>query len=120
MKLPEPDADDERPISWVAIQESTPVHSVDGEEIGTTHEVLGSQEEDIFHGLVVSHGALGSPVMIPAEHVKSITNRRIDVDLNADAIRALPPFQEHPSFHLGMVGLFRKHVGWIKEDEQPR
>ena len=118
MKLPEPD--EERPISWIAIAEATPVFSSDGEEIGPIHEVLGSQEEDIFHGIEVGHGVLAGPVLIPAEKVTSITNRRIDVAMTAEEIRQLPPFHEQPSFHLGVVGLFRKHLGWVKEDEQPR
>ena len=118
MKIPE--GEEERPLSWLAILESTPVVANDGAEVGVVREVLGSQDEDIFHGIVIGHGALGSDVLVPAEKVESITNRKVTVDLDEEAIRALPPYEEHASYQLGFVGLLRKRLGWVREDEQPR
>jgi hypothetical protein len=116
VKVPEPD--EERPLAWKAILADTPVFSSDGEEIGGVHEVLGA--EDIFHGIVVRSGPVGEDIMVPAERVTSITNRRIDLRLSAVDIRALPPFREAETFSLGFVGLLRRRLGWKEDDnEQP-
>lgn len=115
MRTPEPE--EERPLAWNAILENTPVYSSDGTDLGGLHEVLGA--EDIFHGLVVRSGPLSSDVFIPADHVGSITNRRIDVLLTDEEVRQLPPYEPEQSYHLGMVGLFRKHLGWVEGNDQP-
>lgn len=112
MKVPDPG--EERPLAWNAILADTPVYSSDGQEVGAVYEVLGA--EDIFHGLVIRSAHTDEDTMIPAEQVRQITNRRVDVGLDAAAVRELPPYREEESFHLGIVGLFRRHVGW-KTDE---
>ena len=114
MKVPEPE--EEQQIAWIAILDSTPVHSSDGEEVGTIHEVLGSEEEDVFHGIAVRHGMPASEVMVPAEHVVRITNERIDVDLTSDQVRDLAEYQPEQVFRLGMTGFLRKHLGWVKDE----
>lgn len=114
MKVPEPEQ--ETPLAWNAIVEHTPVYSADETDIGGVHEVLGA--EDIFHGLVVRSGPFGRDVMIPAENVTAITNRRIQIGLADQDIRELPPFVPEDTFHLGIVGLFRKHVGWVRGSER--
>ena len=50
---PKPELPDDTPISWKAIPPKTPVLSSDGQSAGTVIEVLGSRDEDIFHGLIV-------------------------------------------------------------------
>jgi hypothetical protein len=42
------------PVSWRSIVYGTPVTSNDGVRVGLVHEVLGSDAEDIFHGLRVA------------------------------------------------------------------
>jgi hypothetical protein len=117
MRIPE-QADDS-PIAWMAILEDTPVYSSGGEEVGVVSEVLGSEDSDIFHGVVFRHGVLRSHHMIPAESVTRITARRVDTALSADAIRALPPYREEDSYKLGFVGVIRKRLGWIRDEERP-
>jgi uncharacterized protein YrrD len=116
MRIPEPT--DERPLSWMALLENTPVYSSDGEEVGGVKEVIGSVEEDIFHGIVIGHGVLARDVLMPAANVKSITNRRVDVDISAEDVRSLPPYVEEDSYHLGFVGMFGKHLGWTEEGKR--
>ena len=43
-----------QPISWRSIVYGTPVTSSDNVRVGVVHEVLGSDAEDIFHGLRVA------------------------------------------------------------------
>lgn len=114
MKVPEPD--EEQPLAWIAILADTPVYSTSGQEVGTVHEVLGA--EDIFHGVVVHTGLLGHDVMIPATDVTRITNRRVDVALDTDSFRALPPYREEESYKLGFVGLLRRHLGWVADTDE--
>lgn len=113
MKVPE--LDDERPLSWLAVLENTPVLSSEGEEVGGVKEVVGSEAEDIFHGLVVAHGRLASDVLIPGANVLSITNKKVETNLGAEEVRALPAYVEEDSYQLGYVGLFSKHLGWTRE-----
>ena len=49
----EVDMADTDPIGWRAVVYGTPVTTVDGVRVGTIREVLGSDSEDIFHGLRV-------------------------------------------------------------------
>jgi uncharacterized protein YrrD len=107
--------EEERPLAWIAVLEHTPVFASDGERVGTVSEVVGAEDDDIFHGIEVGEGILGRVVLIPAEHVTDITNRRIQTDLSSEAVRALPAYKPGESYHLGFVGLFRKHLGWVED-----
>lgn len=116
MRTPEPD--DERPLAWTAILEHTPVYASDGQQIGVVDEVLGA--EDIFHGVVVRGGPVGHEILLLADHVSTITNRRVNTNLSPEDIRSLPPYQPEESFKLGVVGRFRKHLGWVDGGDEPR
>jgi uncharacterized protein YrrD len=114
------ESDEERPLSWLAVLENTPVFSSDGQELGMVREMIGSVEEDIFHGVVIGHGLTPTDVLVPAAKVTSITNRRVDVSLSAEEVRALPAHVEEHSYHLGFVGLFSKRLGWTEEGKHRR
>jgi uncharacterized protein YrrD len=117
MKVPEPE--NEQPLSWKALLADTPVFSSEGQEVGSVFEVLGSEQEDIFHGIVVHAGPIGHHVMIPAGTIGTMTNRRVEVAMTTDEIRALAPYQEEESYHLGFVGLFRRRLGWVQDSRDP-
>jgi hypothetical protein len=107
--------DEDQPVAWRAIRENTPVFATDNQEVGVVHEVLGSETADIFHGLVIRSAVPGHEVMVPGAQVGSITTHRIDIALDAEKVRNLPPYQPEDSYRLGFVGLFRKHLGWTSE-----
>lgn len=113
MKVPEPD--DVRPLAWQAILQETSVRSRDDQTVGVITEVIGAEEADIFHGIVVSPGQLGPSVLVPADQVSEITNREVRVDLSAEELRKLPPYQEEESYKLGFVGLLGKRLGWVQD-----
>lgn len=117
MRVQEPG--EAEPVSWLTIRSETPVFSSDGEEVGNIHEVLGSEQEDIFHGIVVRSGLLGKDAMVPAEHVTHMSDQRIDLSLSAEDMRALEPFKEEESYHVGIVGIFRRKLGWVSEGRDP-
>lgn len=110
------DSAEERPLAWNAILEFTPVCTTSGDEVGVVEEVLGA--EDIFHGIVLRAADPGILHVVPADQVTQITNRKIVISLTPDQVRALPAYEPEASFALGIVGLFRKHLGWVGEHER--
>jgi uncharacterized protein YrrD len=111
---PNPD----QPIAWRAIVEDEPVRSSDGDDVGTVYDVVGSQEDDIFHGIVVHLGRLGHRVLVLADDVSLITAKHVDVGMTSATLHALPKHTDEHTFHLGVGGLFRKHVTWTKDSDR--
>jgi hypothetical protein len=110
------------PIGWRGIVYGTPVATIDGVRVGTIREVLGSDSEDIFHGLRVGLAEGHRDVMVPADNVTSMSTADVGLDLSRSAVEALPAYDEVASYHLASVGWLRKHLGWTKDsasDEEP-
>jgi len=110
------------PISWRAVVYGTPVTASDGARVGTVREVLGSDSEDIFHGLRVRLDGTKRDVMVEAADVASLASDGIRLTVDRATVSALPDFDEPATYHLSSVGWLRKHVGWrddSKSDEEP-
>ena len=108
-------------VSWRTIVYGTRVSGSDGSRVGTVREVLGSDAEDIFHGLRVRLES-GRDVMVAADDVALIAGDGIDLRVDRTFLAALPDFDEPATYHLSSVGWLRKHVGWkedAKSDEDP-
>ena len=60
---------DSEPIAWRAIVYGAPVLASDGKPVGSVHEVLGSDSEDVFHGLRVAPADGRHDVMVAANDV---------------------------------------------------
>jgi rRNA processing protein Gar1 len=41
------------PVSWLLVEPGWPVVDANGQRVGKVDEVLGDEQTDIFHGLVV-------------------------------------------------------------------
>ena len=106
-----------QPISWRTIIYGTPVISSDEARVGVVHEVLGSDAEDIFHGLRVALSDRHGDVMVAPEAIASMSKDEIRTALTRAEIEALPPYSEAATYHLASVGWLRKHVGWKKDAE---
>jgi hypothetical protein len=110
------------PIAWRAVTYGTPVTGSDRVHLGTVREMLGSDAEDIFHG-VRAHVADGHrDVMIPADEVTMLTADEVQTNLSPAAIKALSTYDDVATYHLASVGWLRKHLGWTKDsatDEEP-
>jgi hypothetical protein len=89
-----------------------PVVAADGSEIGTAESLLGDEEEDIFHGIVVKRRQGGKPLEIPAVRITKITAKHVVTDLSDTDVQALSAYREEHWFHIGWGGLFRKHPEW--------
>jgi hypothetical protein len=109
-------------IAWRAVVYGTPVSSADGVRVGTVREMLGSDAEDIFHGIRVRLNAGRRDVMVRADDVSTLTAEEVQTDLSRAAIEALPTYDDVATYHLASVGWLRKHLGWSKDsasDEEP-
>ena len=110
------------PIAWRAIVYGTPVVGLDGRRIGTIREVLGSDADDIFHGLRIRPDGQRRDVMVAADNVTSIAGDAIVLGVDRSFVAALPDFDEPATYHLSSVGWLRHHLGWkedAKSDEEP-
>jgi len=92
-----------QPIAYPLLEKGVPVISRDGEQVGTVHHVVAAQEQDIFHGLVITSPRLGRR-FVPAEDVASLHEHGVDLRIGAAEVTALPPpgggalaFTEDPS-----------------------
>ena len=111
----DPGADIEQPVAWRAVPENVDVRA-QGTCVGTLYDLLGSRSEDIFHGIVVKLGS-GRQVFVPSDYVSALTVSRVDVELSASEVEALPGYVEERNFDLGIVG-FRKRLGWKEEKDR--
>jgi hypothetical protein len=113
---------DDQPISWRSIIYGTPVVSSDGSRMGEVREVLGSDTEDIFHGLRVRLAGQRRDVMLAANDVTGMSDETVRTSLTSSEIEAMGPYDETSTYHLASVGWLRKHVGWRRDskgDEEP-
>ena len=53
-----------------------------------------------------------------ADDVSLITGSHVDVSLTSAQLHALPKHTDEPTFHLGVTGTFRKHVGWTSDEDR--
>jgi hypothetical protein len=106
-----------QPISWRSIVYGTPVTSSDNERVGKVDEVLGSDAEDIFHGLRVALADGHRDVMVSSGDVVSISSDEVRTSLTRFDIEALPTYDDVATYHLASVGWLSKHLGWRKDDK---
>jgi hypothetical protein len=113
---------DEQATSWRSIVYGTPVISGDGERMGEVREVLGSDAEDIFHGLRVRLADQRRDVMVAADDVTRISSEGVRTSLIRSEAEAMTAYDETATYHLASVGWLRKHLGWQRDarsDEEP-
>jgi uncharacterized protein YrrD len=112
---------DSQPVAWRSVVYGTPVISSDGETVGEVHEILGSDADDIFHGVRLGRdGDAKHDAMVAAERITTISHESIAT--NVAATETLPAYDEASTYHLASVGWLRKHLGWVKDsdrDEEP-
>jgi len=74
------------PVSWMVVERGWPVVDVDGHELGRVDEVLGDENADIFNGLQILTGTLGTPTYVPAERVGEIVEGRVQLRLTKEEL----------------------------------
>jgi hypothetical protein len=77
-----------RQIGYKVLPRGVPVHSSDGERIGTVHRVLDNAREHIFDGIVIA--TPDGRRFVDAPEVARITERRVTLTIDAAQARQLP------------------------------
>jgi len=79
------------PGSYVTLSEGTAVLSSDGVELGRVGEIRADFGTDVFDGLIVTSGPLGTDRrFVEAARVDEIYERGVVLDLDTAAARELP------------------------------
>ncbi len=107
--------DHETTLAWQATPRQAPVLDAHGRRMGTVESLLAEPEEDIFHGLAMKETHGRRTVEIPAAHVKRITARAIETDLELPDLVDLATYRESHRYHIGWGGIFRHRPEW-RED----
>jgi uncharacterized protein YrrD len=84
------------PMSYLTLQEGTPVLTSDGTELGTVAHVLADPDADIFDGLVVDVRG-GGHRFVDAPQVAQIAERGVTLALDAAAAERLPEPSASPA-----------------------
>jgi hypothetical protein len=83
------------PVSFTALQQGTPVLSLEGRQVGTVHVVVADRDAGIFDALVIQKQD-GLRVAIP-DDVKGIYEEGVVLRLGAKACSNLPKPHEAPA-----------------------
>jgi sporulation protein YlmC with PRC-barrel domain len=75
----------DRQIAWTALDKGTTVLASDGEELGKVSEVVADAQKDIFSGIVITPGLLGSNLFAPASLIEEITDGAVKLTLSGAA-----------------------------------
>lgn len=108
---------DEQATSWRSIVYGTPVVGSDDERLGEVREVLGSDAEDISHGLRVKLADQRRDVMIAADDVDHISGDGVRTSLISSDVEAMAPYDESATYHLASVGWLRRHLAWQRDSK---
>jgi hypothetical protein len=104
---------DEPQVAWKAIEEGAEVFSSEAEAVARVSRVVGDTDADVFTGLAVKLGTLGSERFVPSERVTAIWPSRVDVDLPSGGFEGLPEYEDAPTvrWQPDSGGLFRRLFG---------
>ena len=107
----------DQPVSWRTLLYGTRVLASDGTKVGAVREVLGSDSEDIFHGLRVALDGHKRDVLLSAEVLGDLHDSGVKTELSVEEIGRLPDYDDEATYHLASVGWLRKHLGWKRDSE---
>jgi hypothetical protein len=86
--VPELPDDDGVAISYKLLARGTPIHSADGERLGTVDRVLDNAREQIFDGIVMRTES--GEHFVDAPEVARIAERRVTLTITAAEVAELP------------------------------
>jgi hypothetical protein len=99
------------PIGYKVLPRGTPVMTADGTLLGTVAKVLDNAREHIFDGIVVR--TKERRIFVDAPEVDRIYERRVDLNIDAEAALALPTYK-------GLLGALehdaKRRVGRLKRN----
>jgi hypothetical protein len=90
LDLPGPDD----PVAWSYVEDGTPVVGPNGEEIGKVAAMLGTETENIFHGVAVKPEHDGSVRVVPSDAVTGLTSSKVQIAWDAERLATAE--EHHP------------------------
>ena len=84
-------SDDEHQIGYKVLPRGTPVHTADGEQLGTVLEVLDNAREHIFDGIVVETPE--GRRFVDAPEVARISLRQVTLTIDAQQAAQLAAYR---------------------------
>ena len=92
--------DDGHAISYKVLRRGTPVHTSDGEQLGTVRRVLDNARENIFDGVVVD--TRDGQRFVDAPEVGRIAERGVTLTIDAAEAAQLPAPESRLAARMGM------------------
>ncbi|HSM39092.1 MAG TPA: hypothetical protein VK838_07130 [Candidatus Limnocylindrales bacterium] len=89
LDLPGPDD----PVAWSYVEPGTSVVGREGVKIGTVERMLGTEAENIFHGIALQPAEGGASRVIPADAVTELTTSEVQVRVSTDEVGRLEEYQ---------------------------
>jgi hypothetical protein len=74
------------PVSWMMIEKGWAVVDSAGASVGRVDEVLGDEGADIFNGLQILTGTIGTKLYVPAESVGEIVEGQVQLRVSKDEL----------------------------------
>jgi uncharacterized protein YrrD len=85
------------PISYLTLEEGTPVYASDGRECGKAAHVLADPEADVFEGIVLGAGGLPPEHrFVDADLVAEIHERGVVLGIDSEEVASLPRPSANP------------------------
>lgn len=91
-----PDRKDGDPISYLALQEGTPVRDSDGTQFGSVARVLTVESEDVFDGISVQTDA--GLAFVSRDQIDTITTGSVRTTVRPDQVGELPEPEGTPAY----------------------
>jgi hypothetical protein len=89
LDLPGPDD----PVAWSYVEAGTRIVGPNGEDVGKVAAMLGTETENIFHGVAVKPSAGGAIRVVPADAVTSLTSSKVQIAWDADRLARAEEFR---------------------------
>ena len=71
-------------LSWRAIKPGWRVLARDGSALGTVHEVIAAEREDIFRGVRIRVGLLSGEIEALSDHIERISDGEVHTSLDPE------------------------------------
>ena len=93
--MTEPHADHGAPISYLVLEDGTPVFTSDGQGVGSVKRVLAVPDDDIYDGLIIDTPE--GDRFVDAPHASELYERGVVLDITADQLHHLPDPTANPA-----------------------
>jgi uncharacterized protein YrrD len=85
------------PISYLTLEEGTPIYASDGRQVGKVAHVLADTDADVFEGIVLRTGPLpAAHRFVDADLVAEIHERGVVLGVDSEHVETLPEPSSNP------------------------